>query len=81
MRRIPKLVLAPHSDLDFKPGGYHLMIFGVTNPPRAGEKVRLDITTDAGDHVLVDADVRKLGEEGGQHKTENPHNAGQPEKR
>lgn len=80
MRRIPTLVLAPHSHLDFKPGGYHLMIFGVANPPRAGEKVRLDITTDAGNHVLVDADVRKLGEEGGQNKTDNPDNAGQPDK-
>ena len=63
MRRIPTLVLAPHGSLDFKPGGYHLMIFGVARPPHVGEKVRLDITTGAGDHVLVDAEVRGPGDD------------------
>lgn len=63
MRRIPVLELKPHSRLDFKPGGYHLMIFGVTKPLHVGDKVRIDIATDAGSHVLVDAVVRKSGDD------------------
>ena len=80
MRRIPTLVLAPHSHLDFKPGGYHLMIFGVTQPPHAGQKVRLDVTTGAGDHVLVDAEVRRPGEEDEPGKPDNTDRAEQPDR-
>ena len=37
MRNVPHLSIDPKTTLDFKPGEHHLMAFGMTEPPKAGE--------------------------------------------
>jgi copper(I)-binding protein len=39
MRRVPYLELAPGKPVTLEPGGYHLMLFGVKVPLKAGEIV------------------------------------------
>lgn len=59
MKRVPELILPPHSRLAFNPGDYHMMIFGVENPVHAGDRVELKLHLAGGTVVAVTAEVRK----------------------
>ena len=39
MRAVPVLELAPGAELALTPGGYHIMVFGLKQQPRAGEQL------------------------------------------
>lgn len=38
MRAVPHLTLDPKKNLEFKPGAYHLMAFGMSPAPKVGER-------------------------------------------
>lgn len=59
MTRIPQLLIPPRTTISFAPGGYHLMIFAVEQPPRAGTKVDLELQLSSGDKLTVQAEVRR----------------------
>lgn len=44
---------------ELKPGGLHLMLFGLKRPLAPGDTVKLTLTLDDGTNVPVTADVRK----------------------
>lgn len=44
--------------LELKPGGSHIMLMGLTGALAAGDEVSIDLTTDSGDTLTVDALVK-----------------------
>ena len=40
------------------PGGYHLMIAGLTAPLQAGDRLELDLVFQRAGRIIVEADVR-----------------------
>jgi copper(I)-binding protein len=78
MTRVAELPLPPKGRVAFTPGGYHLMIFGVDEPPRAGARVPLELILDTGEKILVQATVRRDAEvdsgaeEGHHHHDDHP---------
>lgn len=47
--------------VELKPGGLHLMLFGLKKPLTVGDTVQVDLTLDDGSHVKLSAPVRKMG--------------------
>jgi copper(I)-binding protein len=62
MERVDKFMVPAHGKLELKPGGFHLMLFDVTRPLNAGDKVALTVVTDIGRSFDVMFDVRKRDE-------------------
>jgi copper(I)-binding protein len=64
MRAVPRIVLPANKSVELKPGGYHVMLMGVTTPLNAGGTVPLTLTFEdaAGKRTSVDvsATVRPL---------------------
>lgn len=60
MQRVPELVIPAQSRVTFKPGGLHLMMFGVHKPLQVGETFEASLTTDTGEIVTFPVEVRKI---------------------
>ena len=64
MRAVPRVELPANRSVELKPGGYHVMLMGLTAPLKAGETVPITLTfEDAGGKrtsVVVSATVRPL---------------------
>ncbi len=74
MRALKSLELPAGKRVEFKPGGYHIMLLGLAKPLAAGETVPIELTLVAKDKKFVrqsvSAEVRELGTavpEGHQH--------------
>ena len=65
MHAVEEVELPAGKAVALKPGGYHVMLMGVTAPVKAGEKVPIVITVEdkrgKRSDVEVQADVRALG--------------------
>ncbi len=59
MRQIPHIHLPPHKDKRLKPGGLHLMIYGLKKPLHAGDKVDIELEFDDGSRKTVTATAVK----------------------
>ena len=59
MRRIPHIQLPPHSDVSLKKGGLHLMIFGLKQPLKAGDKIELELEFADGSRKTIEAEASK----------------------
>jgi len=66
MHEAPSVALPAGKAVELKPGGYHLMMMGVTRPVAKGGKVPLELTIEDRSgkktKVAVKADVRPLGQ-------------------
>jgi copper(I)-binding protein len=64
MRAVDKLALPPGKPVELKPGGYHVMLMGLTQPIHAGDTVPITLTFEdkAGKRTSIDvkATVRPL---------------------
>jgi len=60
MRRVPELNIPAQSRVTFKPGGLHLMMFGVHEPLKQGETFEASLTTATGEVVRFSVEVRKI---------------------
>ncbi|MBR9907853.1 MAG: copper chaperone PCu(A)C [Gammaproteobacteria bacterium] len=60
MRRVPELPIAPNETLVFQPGGYHLMLFGVKKPFRAGDQVEFTLKFSDGYQATFTAEVQPI---------------------
>lgn len=63
MRAVPALDLPAMQNVELKPGGYHIMLVGLKQPLKAGDKVPLTLTFRIGQKTVekrVDAEVRAL---------------------
>ncbi len=54
-----EVVIGAEETVRFEPGGLHLMLMGVKEPPRAGDSVELRLHFADGTRVPVTAEVRK----------------------
>lgn len=61
MVQLPALSLPPHVRLQFRQGGYHLMLMGLRRPLQAGDKVDLQLHLGDGRTEAVEAEVRRSG--------------------
>ncbi|MCG3143762.1 MAG: hypothetical protein HONDAALG_01133 [Gammaproteobacteria bacterium] len=59
MTRVDELPIPPGGEIRFTPAGYHLMIYGVAQPPAAGEKLPVEFEFDGARKVTVEAIVRR----------------------
>jgi len=75
MRAVPALDLPAMQNVELKPGGYHIMLVGLKQPLKAGDKVPLTLTFRIGQKTVekrVDAEVRALNATAGQAADSKP---------
>lgn len=60
MRAEHHLVVQPGSELEFKPGGLHMMLIGVEGELKPGDKIPLIFSFDGDRTLEIDAEVRPL---------------------
>jgi len=61
MRQVPSFQVPAHGELTLKPGGNHLMFFGLKNPFKPGEKVPVKLRFEKAGEVEVQLDVGAMG--------------------
>jgi copper(I)-binding protein len=62
MEEIPCLEIPPGVEVDFAPGGLHVMLSGLIRPLRQGEHFPLRLTFDRAGEISVDVPVKSLAE-------------------
>lgn len=60
MREVAAIVVKAHGRTQLKPGGYHLMLIGLKQALREGDRVPITLIFDDGSKVAVEAPVRTL---------------------
>jgi hypothetical protein len=63
MSQLNSLDINPYSQVQFRPGGLHLMLFEPIQFPKSGEQIKLKLHFTQGPPIFIQADVVKLGEE------------------
>ena len=59
MQQVKEIKVPASGRVELKPGGYHLMLFGLKKPLTDGDEISLTLTTNRGWTVTVPAKVRK----------------------
>jgi copper(I)-binding protein len=65
MRKQANLALAPNAEVQFAPGGRHIMLIGVKQALKPGDKVPLTLTFRRAGRISVQAEVRPLAPDAG----------------
>ncbi len=60
MRQVPKIVIPANGETILKPGGYHIMLIGLTRKIKAGDIINIDLEFDNGDKQSIKAEVKKI---------------------
>lgn len=60
MSPVPEIVVPANGEVDLRPGGYHLMLFGLKKALVPGDTVRVTLTLDDGSEVKLVAPVRTM---------------------
>jgi hypothetical protein len=60
MQQVDSLELKAHEQIDFKPGGYHLMAFEPTTALKVGQELKLTLYFNDGNRVFTQAEVVSL---------------------
>lgn len=60
MQRLPRIVLAPHAEIKFAPGGRHIMLINMKKPLKAGDRAPLTLNFRKAGRMTVQAEVRVL---------------------
>ena len=58
MRALPRLELLPGKTVEFKPGGYHIMLLGLKRPLKKGEVVPIRLKLEMRDKSVRTLEVR-----------------------
>ena len=58
MSPLPNIEVPANGKVELKPGGFHLMLIGLTRPLKVGDKVQLTLNFEKAGKVPVTADVR-----------------------
>jgi copper(I)-binding protein len=61
MRPVGPVELAPGATVEFKPGGLHMMLMGLAQPLKEGERLKLVLTFEKAGTIEVEAVVEKAG--------------------
>ena len=59
MSPVKQIEVPAHGKVELKPGGYHVMLFGLKKTPTAGDTVKLTLTFDDGSTASTMASVRQ----------------------
>jgi copper(I)-binding protein len=62
MSPVREIAVPANGKVELRPGGLHLMLFGLKKPLVPGDTVRVELTLDDGSRVSVAAPVRKMGQ-------------------
>ena len=76
MVHVPSLDIEPHQTISFEPGSYHVMLIGLHNPVKDGEKVTVTFSFNDGSTLAVNApvkDIRKMHEPKKEASHDMPH--------
>jgi hypothetical protein len=65
MQPVEAIPIPAGGELSFEPGGYHVMLFDLTEPLVVGETIQLVLTFEEAGEVEVDAEIREFVEEDG----------------
>ncbi len=60
MRKVQHPKARAHSTLKFTPGGYHIMLLDLAEPPAVGNRVELVLAFDEGETLAIDVEVRPV---------------------
>jgi copper(I)-binding protein len=60
MRQIPKISIPANGTTVLKPGGYHIMLIGLTRKIKSGDVIDLALEFDDGSKKSVKAEVKKV---------------------
>lgn len=60
MQAVTRVELPAHGTVEFKPGGLHLMLFGLKRPLQAGDEVPIKLSLSDGRQLEATARVRDL---------------------
>jgi hypothetical protein len=61
MFEVPRIEIAAHTSVALQPGAYHIMLFGLKNALKTGEKFPLELVFAKGGTVKVQIKVKSLG--------------------
>ena len=64
MRRVESVILPPHEDVLFAPGGQHIMLMGLKQPLAAGDRFPLLLEFEQTEQALVEVVVQMVDAEG-----------------
>ncbi|MCJ7711532.1 MAG: copper chaperone PCu(A)C [Chloroflexi bacterium] len=59
MQRIERLEIPAGGSVELKPGSYHVMLIGLTQPLEVGQKIEITLTFEKAGDVKVTAEVRE----------------------
>ncbi len=59
MQKIDRLEIPAGGSVELKPGSYHIMLIGLTQPLEAGQKIEITLTFEKAGDVKVTAEVRE----------------------
>ena len=59
MSPVPNIEVPANGKAELKPGGFHMMLIGLTRPLKVGDKVQLTLNFEKAGKIPVTADVRE----------------------
>ena len=60
MAKVPAMEVPANGELKLKPGGYHIMLIGLTRPLVTDEKLPLKLTFEKAGEITVDARIKGM---------------------
>ena len=60
MRQVDKISIPAHGKTALKPGGYHIMLIGLTRKLKSGDSVLLELEFDNGTKQIITANVKRI---------------------
>jgi copper(I)-binding protein len=60
MRQVDAIDIAGHGSTELKPGGLHVMLFGLKQPLREGMHIKVDLRFNNGDTQFLNVPVKNL---------------------
>ncbi len=60
MRQVEKINIPAKGETELKPGGFHIMLIGLTKKIKAGDEIQLNLIFDNGTKVLLKTSVKKI---------------------
>ncbi len=64
MRQVPEIVIPAGGRTELQPGGWHMMLIGLTEPLVEGESVRIELELETGETQALDAPIKRIRESG-----------------
>ena len=61
MRKVDQVELPPHEEVEFAPGGNHIMLIGLSQPLKEGERFQMMLHFKEAGHVMVEVAIESAG--------------------